>query len=155
MLDHRIMKSIQVYQPAKDAIVPGTRLRVSDSSEQRHVPNNSSNSRSSDTVSTSLVYCSYCYQPLVGGSKFCSNCGGKIVANVCCPNCNKIVKLAASFCGSCGARLLSSTSGSSSSSNALARELIVHLTVEDLNTWYTKADTEDEHRMTHRSLQRV
>ncbi len=54
------------------------------------------------TQGQAMVKCSKCQTNFPAGTKFCSNCGGKIEDMKQCPKCSFMLPMDAKFCGSCG-----------------------------------------------------
>lgn len=50
------------------------------------------------------IKCAECGQELVAGSKFCMNCGAKVVTEIKCKNCGTKLEPNAKFCPECGTR---------------------------------------------------
>jgi membrane protease subunit (stomatin/prohibitin family) len=53
------------------------------------------------------IKCPSCGADLPAGSKFCTNCGGKIGAGIPCPKCKADVPAGSKFCPGCGSKVLS------------------------------------------------
>ena len=53
------------------------------------------------------IICKHCGHELAAGSKFCNQCGTKVVADdtMLCPNCNSTIPAQSVFCPECGERL--------------------------------------------------
>ena len=55
-------------------------------------------------VAPSTINCPSCGKAIPAGSKFCSDCGTRIVTN--CPQCGKKVEPGTRFCPECGTKLI-------------------------------------------------
>jgi membrane protease subunit (stomatin/prohibitin family) len=53
------------------------------------------------------IKCQSCGADLPAGSKFCTNCGGKIGGGIPCPKCKADVPAGSKFCPGCGNKVLS------------------------------------------------
>lgn len=56
-------------------------------------------------AAAATVKCPNCGADVPAGSKFCNNCGQKLVAESKCPNCNADVPPGSKFCPNCGQKL--------------------------------------------------
>jgi membrane protease subunit (stomatin/prohibitin family) len=53
------------------------------------------------------IKCPSCGTEMPSGSKFCTNCGGKIGAGVTCPKCKADIAAGSKFCPGCGNKVIS------------------------------------------------
>lgn len=69
-----------------------------------------------------MIICPKCHKELKEGTKFCDNCGTKIIETAFCPNCGKPTSSEFAFCQNCGASLAGGVKKPSATGSKIKRK---------------------------------